>query len=181
MLFRNLLILAFMLFVSLSSFAQTNIRISPIHLLVGMPRVEADFKIADSWTIGPTGSYLNRSVDQYDVQAYSLGIRANYFFNREVFTQGWYLGPSLEYAHVHITDNDPFSGKMEGNGSGLALSVIGGYQWMWDNFNINLGAGPSYYSLGTVEVESSDGTVDDDYTGYDGLQLAVEFTLGWKF
>lgn len=157
--------------------ADTNIRVGAIGLVAGVIDVTADFNVGDSWTLGPSIQYLNRSIGDFEASAFGLGVRGNYYFGRSAFTQGWYLGPSLSYMNVEVEDKD--SGA-NATGSGLTISAIGGYQWMWDSFNINLGLGPVYYAMGEVEVEDSFGE-KQSFDSYNGLGLALELTLGWKF
>ena len=159
--------------------AETNLRISPLSLLLGLVGAEADFGISENWTLGPTFYYLNRSSDDFDVSATSLGIRGNYYFDRAVFTQGWYIGPSVSFLSVKVKDN---SGTFNdsASASGTALTGIFGYQWTWESFNINLGAGPVAYSLGKIRVKDSNGN-EDTYSTYSNVGLSIEFNLGWKF
>lgn len=161
--------------------AETNLRLAPVSLLAGMLDVEADFAVSSAWTLGPSFRYLNREIDGFDARAYGIGIRGNYYFNGSVFTQGWYLGPSLHYVNASVEKDYPTYGELEGSASGLGMTVLAGYQWMWESFNINLGGGFSYFTVGDIKVKSSDGTINERFSGYDSLQLALEFTLGWKF
>lgn len=161
--------------------AEVNLRVDPLGALIGAANVQLDIGVSNSWTLGPTLQYLNRSIDDYDATAYGVGVRANYYFSRPVFTQGWYLGPSVSYVNAKVTEDDSLFGELEGTGSGLAFTLIGGYQWMWESFNINLGAGPVVTTIGDITVENSNGTYKEKTDGIDAGGLAIEFTLGWKF
>lgn len=161
--------------------AEVNLRIDPLNTLIGTANVQLDFGIADTWTLGPSIRYIDRTIDDFETSAYGLGIRANYYFNRKVFTQGWYLGPSLGYASAKVKTDDGLGGDLEGTGTGVTAAVIAGYQWMWESFNINLGAGPAYTTIGDITVETDDGNYKEEFDGLSGVDIALEFTLGWKF
>ena len=164
-----------------SAQSQVNVRVDPLRTLTGVPSVDVDFAVSSAWSLGPTFSYLNKTIDDFEATAYNLGIRGNYYFNGSVFTQGWYFGPSLSYLSVKVTDKNQVFGDLEGSASGLAFTALGGYQWMWDHFNINLGLGPVFYTLGDVTVKNSDNSYKEDFSGFSGAGIALEFTLGWKF
>jgi hypothetical protein len=172
---------AFLFSLNNKTHAQTNVRIDPLSALIGVLNTTVDFKLSSSWTLGPTFQYLSREIDSYDAMAYGVGVRVNYYFEREAFSQGWYLGPSFRYASAEVETNDPTFGKITGEASGIAAGLLAGYQWMWESFNINLGAGFVYSSLGTIKVENKQGNYSEDFSGYDGVDLDLEFTLGWKF
>jgi hypothetical protein len=165
---------------SSSSNANTNIRVGAINALAGTLDLQADFAVSKSWSVGPTLIYLSRTIDDFEAKAFGAGARGNYYFNREVFTQGWYLGPAISYIGVTVKGKDSLGGQIEASGSGVAVTLFAGYQWIWDNFNMALGAGPVYYSLGKIKVKSDNGA-DQTFDSYDGARFALEYTIGWKF
>lgn len=164
---------------AITSHAEVNVRTSPLHLLVGIVTADVDFKISDKWSLGPTAAYSSADREGFETVVYAIGLKGNYFFEG-TFNQGWYLSPGIQYVSAKVTDDSSF-GEIEGNASGLGVALFGGYFWMWNNFNIQLGAGPVLYTLGEISVESDDGSVKEEYAGYDGVDLGIEFTLGWKF
>jgi hypothetical protein len=160
--------------------ADVNVRVDALGALAGIANLHVDFGLGNAWSLGPSVQYINQSVDDFEANATSVGVRANYFFNGKIFTQGWYLGPSINWMSVKVEDNDPSLGKLEGSANGMAFTVLGGYQWMWESFNINLGIGPVYYTLGSIKAKSDRG-FSEEFSGYDGMGISSEFTLGWKF
>jgi opacity protein-like surface antigen len=161
-------------------------RFSPIGLIVGSLNAGLDFQVTPNWTLGPEGSFWNRHVSaesssyshDWDVKAFGIGLRGNWFKNGN-FTDGLYVGPSLTYASVKVTNSD-VSGDISGSASGLFVSGLVGYGWFWDSFNIMLGGGATM-GLGDtkIEVTDSSGTKSDVSTSIAGL--ALEFSLGWTF
>ncbi len=176
---KFILVLFSLGFLSVAS-ADVNVRLDPLGPLVGSYGVDVDFPVSSSWTLGPALRYLHRKDGDFDVSGYGLGIRGNYWFNGNVFTQGWYFGPLLQYIGVSVEDkHDDYD--LEGSANGAGLTAFFGYQWMWESFNINLGAGPALYTVNNVKVEDKDADEKRNYRGYSGAGLALEFTLGWKF
>ena len=165
-------------FMSISQ-AEVNVRVDPISPLVGTFGVEVDFPISTAWTIGPALRYINRTDGDFDVSGYGIGLRGNYWFNGSVLTQGWYFGPLLQFIGAKVEDTTDGS-KLEGSASGAGVTAFFGYQWMWEQFNINLGAGPSFYSLNTIKVDDGEGN-SRNYNGYNSIGIGLEFSLGWKF
>ncbi len=165
---------------SLNAAAEVNLRASPLAPLIGGVMLEADFKISDKWSLGPALTYISADRDGFETKAYSIGARGNYFFEG-TFKQGWYLSPGVSYVAATVKDDDSTFGDIEGKSSGLAINIFGGYLWMWENFNIMLGAGPVIYTLGGITVENNSQNYKEDYEGYDGVDLGLDFTLGWKF
>lgn len=163
----------------LTAQAEINVRVSPLGLLTGYLGAEVDIPVSSAWTLGPELKFLSTSDGDYDVTGYSLGIRGNYWFNGSVFTQGWYFGPLLQMIGVKVED-DSGTTNLKGDATGVGATGFFGYQWMWQTFNINLGAGPALYTVNKVTVKDSNGN-RETYSGYSGLGLALEFTLGWKF
>lgn len=159
--------------------ADVNVRVDPLSALIGLFSVDVDIPISQAWTLGPTARFMDRTDGDFDVSAYGFGVRANYWFEDAVFTQGWYFGPSVQYVSVSVEDNESTT-NLKGDATGVALIGIFGYQWMWESFNINLGIGPAYYSISKITAKDNQGN-SDEYKGYNGAGLSLEFSLGWKF
>lgn len=156
----------------------TNVRFSPIGLLIGLINVEVDFKVNENWTMGPTLAFWNFSVGETgsnlfgtDVSFFSLGGRANWYKNG-IHTDGLYVGPSLSYNTVKLK-----SGSDSASASGLVASGLVGYGWFWESFNMHLGGGLSL-PLGSLKAEVN----GEEYAARGGSAgLAIEYTLGWTF
>lgn len=160
----------------------TNVRVSPLGLLIGALSIGVDFEVAPSFSVGPEFSYWNISIGNIEANATGFGIRGNYFFGRPVFTQGWYAAPFLNYASVNVKDKNysGFNDVAEGSASGFGGGAMGGYQWIWENFNINLGLGLAVSTVSEVTVKTSTGSeskVNSQTVG----GLAGEFSMGWAF
>lgn len=159
-----------------------NIRFSPLGLLIGYLNVDADFKINRAWTLGPSVSYwslkFNDSVGtSATVSVLGFGVRGNWHFNGDAMEDGWYLGPSARYVTVKGE-----SSTEEVKVSGFVIDAIVGHQWMWDSFNINLGAG---FAASTAASAKWKNKTTGEETGASsnavGGGLALEFTMGFAF
>ena len=158
--------------------ADVNLRVDPLQLFYNNLNLDLDLPINDKWTLGPTLDYQNRSEDDWDINEYHIGMRGNYWFNKNIFSQGWYLGPSISYINIEAeNDNDGFDSS--GKSSGLEITVMSGYQGMWESFNINLGLGPFFHAVKEIEVKNDQGE-KHEYGGH-SIGLVAELTLGWKF
>ncbi len=170
---------------SASAFAASgdtmNFRFSPLGLVFGLLSVSMDFKVSEDWTVGPRGSYWRLKYDgilsEVEVTAYGFGGRANWFKNG-VFTDGLYLGPSIEYASAKATVTDSAGGS-SATASLLFAQAIVGYGWFWDSFNIMLGGGLSL-PLGDADLETTENGVKTKRSVSSG-NFAAEFSLGWTF
>jgi hypothetical protein len=174
---------------STSAFAKSedkyDFRFSPIGLVVGAIDVNLDIAIDPNWTLGPQIGFLHHKfrsdpsfTTDYDVKAFMLGARANWFRNGN-YTDGLYVGPSLSFAGVKVETSDS-NGPESASVSALLASCLVGYGWFWDSFNIMLGGGLTL-GLGqsNVDITHSDGTKTSIATNIGGFD--VEFSLGWTF
>lgn len=167
---------------SLSAQSEVNLRVSPVSLLLGTASVTLDIPVSEAWTLGPTASFTDTTSDGFDVNGYSAGIRGNYFFSGKALDNSWYFGPSLNYAYVEVEEDFGGSiGMIKDRGNGIDLSALFGYQWFWDHFNMGVGLGPSYTTVGDIKVKNKQNNTSETYSGSDGIGLDAEFTLGWKF
>lgn len=188
--FLSLLVSVFVLSTS-SVHADTsdtmNVRVGALGLLLGAVNVGLDYKITDSWTIGPElmfwrlkiGSGSSQSSADFDVTAYGAGARANWFMNG-AYTSGLYVGPSLKYIHFDYKGSDKNGKSTAASTDGPYAEGLVGYGWFWKHFNMMLGGGLSVGLGGTkATVTHSDGSKEDVNSRKGGL--AFEYTLGWTF
>jgi hypothetical protein len=151
-----------------------NIGTSPLLWLVGVMNAQADFRLTDEFTLGPVGSYYTRKSSGVKVSSYGLGVRANWFITGPVFTDSWYIGPSVSYMGAEASQDGT-----EASLNLWALQILGGYHWFWDSgFNLNVGAGGNYINWPEyVTVNGKRISLDT----YENMNIAIEFNLGWSF
>lgn len=164
-----------------------NFRFSPLGLIVGSIHTALDYKVTPSWTVGPEISYWHLSVgsstgysSSFDVKSFGVGVRGNWFYNG-VYTDGFYVGPSLKYASTSLSVTRTDGSDVSAKASGMFAGALVGYGWFWDSFNIMLGIGATLNLGGEnkVTITDSNGDKTPVRTGVAGLD--AEFSIGWTF
>ncbi len=166
-----------------------NLSFEPIVLLVGFINLDFDIKMSENWTLGPELSYWHVSLASGDpiytsaisLTAWAVGVRANYYPDG-VYQDGWYVSPSFQYVSAKastISSGQDLSASV----SEFAFTLVGGYNWFWDSFNLKFGAGITAASApSTIHVQSSNGTYSNDVSySPSSVGLALDFMTGWTF
>lgn len=153
---------------SAASSNSINIRFAPVNLVVGMVSVEADFGIGDHLTVGPSVTSWNVSLPGTSWSATSYGLRAKWFFDNS-FADGFYVSPVVYSSNWSMTVLGSTAKQSTTN-----YGAFGGYQWIWESFNQNLGLG--YVASSETQITAIDGSKKTIPT-----QLNLEYWLGWAF
>lgn len=172
-------ILLFITIFHSAAHADVNVRTNIFKDLLGI-NANIDIPVSQKWTVGPGLSFYRFSDTGFDVKGYEISARGNYWFSGDVFSQGWYLGPTISLLNIKVEHESVFGGTYEGEANVLSTTVFAGYQWMWESFNIMLGLGPSYYASNKITIKDNQGNTKE-FGGFSGSGLSLEFTLGWKF
>lgn len=135
-----------------------NVKLHPVVLLIGMISLDVDYRLAEKFTVGLVGSYLNREVFGVKFQGSFLGARGTYSFG-EAYTSGPYVAGQLEKGKLDVSTPD-----LVGRQAGVAteptnLALLFGYQWFGDRFNMNIGAGYLKTDIGNLAIRDLDGKV----------------------
>lgn len=173
-----------------SSDKTMNFRISPLGLFIGYFNVDADFKIAPEWTIGPTVSYWHFDFADSDpgfsnqsisTTMYAIGVRANWY-QAGAYNSGLYVSPIVQYETATASATDSSGNSISATASTYILSGLIGYHWFWDVFNLSLGGGFALPLTSTkVELTSAGNTTDVNYSRTGQVGLALDFMLGAAF
>ncbi len=156
-----------------------DIRIGAPSLLIGALSANLDIAVLDSFTVGPEVTYWSLSINDTKAAVTYLGVRSNYYFGRPALSQGWYLGPFADYLKVSVTES--INGlPASGEATGWTVGAIFGYNWMWDNFNINLGLGGAIRKIDRVTARAGGFSSSTD-VNLSGGGPSGEFTVGWAF
>ncbi len=154
-----------------------NVLVNPLALLAG-PNVQVDFRVSDNWTVGPQLLYINRTLGDYDIHAFSAGMNATYYYDK-VFTSGWYTQGGLGYSAVKLTAGRTTNSEAYSSTNQVYLHGMGGYHWFLGDFNLRLGAG---LTAGVGHSEHRDGNGNETGNGPSApIGLAAEASLGWTF
>ncbi|SMF60420.1 DUF3575 domain-containing protein [Pseudobacteriovorax antillogorgiicola] len=113
-----------------------NIKTDPLSLALGVPNIGVVFQLSENVGMGVSGSMSRLRWDDDDITAVGANLEAGYYFSG-VFEDTGYLKAFTGLATVTSSHDDI--------GSTVAnVGVIGGYQWMWENFNTSVGGGVQY-------------------------------------
>ena len=143
--FRRL-VLFLTLGLSTAAHANVNVTINPLGALAGALRGTVEFEAGSNWSVGPVLGGTALKLNDVSITSGELGIRANYFAGG-TFSDGWYFGPEVSFSN--------FRASAEGESvsvSAISGSAFGGYFWIWDSFNMNLGAGLAYVNIPPIDV-----------------------------
>lgn len=164
-----------------SSAKMYNVRVSPLGLLLGQISGTLDFKVRSDLTVGPSLSLFSLTVGSTSVSSFSFGGEAVYAPNGDIGKDGWIASAHASYGSFSMEETYS-SVNYEASVGILSIGGLYGYQWMWESFNIQTGAGLSFYSAdGTIELESSSGQTRSITNPVgSGISLGLKFTIGWK-
>ncbi|HVJ64811.1 MAG TPA: hypothetical protein VM901_06120 [Bdellovibrionota bacterium] len=152
-----------------------NVRINPVGFLIGFLNADLDFKLSETFTLGPSLGLINLSSGDTSLDAFAFGVRANLFLNGTAFTNSWYFGPSVTFGWAKLKTNSD-----EASTSLTSIKAIFGYQWVWPSgFNLAVAAGPQYLFL-PKQVKNEAGNEIDTKVAR-GILPSGEFTVGFVF
>ena len=158
-----------------------NLRANPLGLLGGFSNLAFDVGVMDDFTIGPSYSRVNISFADTTISGQGFGIRGNSFLYGPRLAGDWYFGPSvsryaIDATHVRSGQTGSTSVKV------TSFEGIVGYQWMWEHFNVNTGAGLTYLSLDAPIVFTyPNGQTEKLEEFKSGTFVTLELSLGWAF
>jgi hypothetical protein len=151
-----------------------NVRVDPLKIISGDIGADADFKVGDRFTIGPSVSSLSATVIFTELTGFNVGARGNWYMSGDALESSWYLGPNIGYSSMTVTE-----GGSEGSTGGLSMGTLVGYQWVWNNgMNLNLGGGANY-NTAPDEVQAGNRTLTVPF--YSGFKPQAEVSLGYAF
>jgi hypothetical protein len=162
-----------------------NAVVNPFALLVGRAAVGLDFALTPQITVGPRLQYWNLSLsattdfEEFKIREIGLGARANYHPGQALQT-GFYAGGALGYTARAVDTRGKGSGQtITGDGAGMYLEALGGYQWFWEQFNVAAGAG-FQLPLGSSKIKITDGSKTEE-VALISSGLTLEFNIGFAF
>lgn len=160
------LLLGSIFLIANSAFAQSRsgktgrISFSPVYALIGAARVQVDFYPDSQVGVGVDAMAWGIGIDNCDFRVQWVIPNGRYFFSEK---DDWYVGGG----YLVGTANSSCGGEVDFNGA----VFDGGYTWLWDTFNIDLGL----MVIPRTELEDDEGN-----KGYFGGG-EVQFRLGWMF
>ncbi len=156
-----------------------NIRLSPFAFLLGALNAQVDYRLDDNWTAGPNFLYWNGSLLDWKVKATGFGASAKYAFDG-AYSDSFYLGGGLGFSSVEVSIVS-LGVTYTGSATGTGIIATGGYQWFWDNFNLNLGLTLGTSSVSDIEVKDSNGGKYNESSNAPSSSTGLDFLMGYKF
>lgn len=157
-----------------------NARFNPIGLAIGAANLRLDYKIGEQWVLGPSILFWNLDVGDIKLKAVGAAANAEFFFD-QAYTHGWMMDGTLGFVDISVEDDTGTAGAESTDVSAMTGSVIGGYHWFWGTtFNLALGAGLSFNTIGNVKTKNASGAVVDE-KDVSPVGLALEANLGFTF
>ncbi|MBL7714387.1 MAG: DUF3575 domain-containing protein [Bdellovibrionales bacterium] len=145
---------------------KTNISTNPLALAFGSINVNADFKMSEKMTLGPSFAYSSYTSGSSKATGIGVGANLGLYLSNNAFSDSWVFNLGIDYANA---SNSSTSASV----SGLAFGGTIGYGWFWDGgFNIGLGVGAQYitFDFGKIGLGSISGVLP-----------RLLFTIGYAF
>lgn len=116
-----------------------NVRVFPASALIGSKSLDVNFALSDEFTLGPAIMRNDIHLGIYDETSTNLGARAAWF-PQGVFADSFYLSALILYGWGDAAIDMEVIG-IDGTFRRTNLDLLAGYQWHWENFNINFALG----------------------------------------
>ena len=157
-----------------------NIRTAPVSDLIGIYNAELDYKISDSFTVGPTLHSFNYTRDNTKYSNLLLGGRVNYYFGTAL-EGGWLASLSAGYGSFDVSRES--GGLVYSTSSAMRIyTALFSYQAMWDSFNLTFGVGGSYFAFPeTVSGINGVDVLTISTSFLSGFLPNAELSVGWRF
>jgi hypothetical protein len=120
-----------------------NVKVNPIHMAIAHYNLELEIPITEKLSASLRGALSQTKfkgtgvINNYDFNYSSFGLGLSYYFNA-VARDSWYSTVAYDLFDASV---DSKVLNFKGNADGGSLKYGGGYQWIWSNFNLQLGAG----------------------------------------
>ncbi len=164
------------------------LKINPAYLLLQELAVAVEFR-AGKFTFGPIGSYspehnyyYSNDEDTFSTynnerySRYSYGAQGKYYF-RGLNRHSAYVGAMAQYSDMTVKldlADTTYSGRQDF----MEVGAMGGFQWNWTGFILNVGGGFKHLSANDdFQVRSTDGD-SIDYDAFGGGLTALILDVG---
>ena len=168
-----------------------NLRVSPLSVLLGVAAANFQVAVHERVSVGLSGAYLfdqqplrsalesssTREVDEFDFAFSEYGLRVDVGLSNSIMADTWYLSSVLRSITVEVQDRII---DQTASANVLGAGAILGYQWVWSQVNLNLGAGfttPIREEYNTRNVSD----VSEDDLERVGTSATLDFNLGIAF
>jgi hypothetical protein len=116
-----------------------NFRLDTIAIMEHGYAFSLDAPLGRGWTMGPSVFHFPQNYSFLKFSATGVGLTFLKYFNGKAFHSGWYGGPMVYYVQ-----GDSDSSQLGSGPQAFEFGERAGYQWMWNRFNVQLGAALVY-------------------------------------
>ena len=158
-----------------------NLKVDLLSRIVGGTNVEFDFLI-DKISVGTAVYHLDLTLPDWKYEADLVGGQVS-FHQDNADSDGWMVTGKYLNGKFKITYTKSNLAYIWLEPNVSVFFGYFGYQWMWDNFNIQLKLGQSKYDTETTfNLTASDGsTLSKEIGSYSGTTSSFEFRVGLAF
>lgn len=160
-----------------------NFRMFPVSMLIRSTSMDVNFPLSETFSLGPALMHNEIDLGFVGERSMNLGARAAWYPSG-VFNDSFYLSSQL----MHGWGKAKFELGVIGGESGFnrtALTLLGGYQWHWQNFNLSLALGVYGSAIrlksGSGHILGYRGTFADNTESSSAGGYSGEFSLGFSF
>jgi len=138
-----------------------SIKTNPLSMIFGVFGAQYERKIGDNMSLGLTLGFYSRSTGalgmEYNYSGFTINPEFRYYFEEAI--EGWYISPYItftsitqEYTFTHTTYDINGNATETTDKTSTTLSIygggaVGGRQWIWGGFTLDVYAGIGYMTV----------------------------------
>lgn len=162
-----------------------SIKTNPLSMIFGRFGAMYERKIGDNMSLGLTLAYYSQSTGitglEYKYSGFTINPEFRYYFEEAI--EGWYMSPYVTFTSItqkfiydSTDDNgDPISKTDEATISVYGGGVVGGRQWIWGGFTLDVYAGIGYTGMSVSGNTGAGGLT------FSGILPAFGTAIGYSF
>lgn len=153
-----------------------NIRVNPLAIVFGVINADADFRVGEKMTIGPSLSFATSSAGTIKATGFGASARMNYYLTGDAISDSWYVSPDVGLLFLSVSDG----GANSGSATAFVGGATAGYHWVWGSgFNLMLGFGAGFYTAPKTVVASSGTSLATP--SFTGVLPRLDLGIGYAF
>ncbi len=145
------------------------VKTNPIALIFGVYNVGYERATKENQSLVANIGFFNFDRSGIKASGFGAGVDYRFYFQNKDAFEGWFAGPTVNYGTYDFDNNNSLDLKA----NVFSFGGLGGYQWNWNNFMLDLFAGPVFNSVS--------GDADEFNLRSNGIGLTAGFNLGFAF
>ncbi len=161
-----------------------SIKTNPLSMIFGTFGAQYERKIGDNMSVALTLGFYSRSTGilgmEYSYSGFSINPEFRYYFEEAI--EGWYVSPYVTFTMINekmaFTGYEEFNNKITVFGGG----AVGGRQWIWGGFTLDLYAGVGYTSMSyTYDDKYDENMIFASGLSFSGVLPVFGAAIGYSF